>query len=225
MSNRQARSRATQNALMRAAERLIAERGIGGVAIRDIVATADQKNESALQYHFGSLAGLIEAIHQERSEQTRTKRGELLEALLEQSPQPSLRELCELMVRPDFELARTDVGFRRYIKAFGPDVALAKASALSVVTSHGAGGPSGRRLAELLRSALPHLSDHAYARRMDAVARLCSASMYHQSRQKSAFRGEPAELFLHSLVDAIEGLLSQPESDATRSLARRLGLL
>lgn len=222
-SSREARSRATRIALMRTAEKLAAERGITHVAIRDIVATAGQKNASALQYHFGSLAGLIEAIHEERSAQTRGRRGERLDALLQQSPRPSLRALCELMVRPNLDLARADVGYRRYIKAFGPEVAMAKTSAVAMVAENGGGGASGRRLAELLKHALPHLSDQAFERRMDAVARLCSASMYHQSRQKNAFRGESAEFFLHSLIDVIVGILTQPESDQTLSLARQLG--
>ena len=60
--SRQARSDATKNALMRAAEKLIAERGIGNVSISDIVAAAEQKNQSALQYHFSNLGGLIDAV-------------------------------------------------------------------------------------------------------------------------------------------------------------------
>lgn len=47
---------------MRAAEKLIAVRGIENVSIRDIVSEAGQKNESALQYHFKSFTGLIAAF-------------------------------------------------------------------------------------------------------------------------------------------------------------------
>ena len=39
-----------------AAERLIAERGID-VPLRDIAVAADQRNNSAVQYHFGSRDG------------------------------------------------------------------------------------------------------------------------------------------------------------------------
>ena len=59
---------------MRAAEQLIAERGIENVSIRDIVSAANQKNESVLQYHFKNLTGLIEAIQLTRSAQTQEKR-------------------------------------------------------------------------------------------------------------------------------------------------------
>lgn len=214
--NRRARSEATQTALKRAAEKLIAERGMENVSIRDIVSVAGQKNESALQYHFKNFTGLLSAIREERSLETQTKRAELLAALLADSPTPALRQICMLMVQPAFDLARGNVDFRRYIKAFGHELVLADTSPLSAADKHGGGGPSGREIASLLKQALPHLDADAYRRRMDAAVRLCSASMYHQARQKNAFRGDQAELFLQHLIDALVGLLDAPISDETR---------
>jgi AcrR family transcriptional regulator len=78
LNGQQSRSIATQMALMKAAEKLIAEKGIHNVSISQIVKEAGQKNESALQYHFKNLQGLINAIHHMRSDQTRLKRTELL---------------------------------------------------------------------------------------------------------------------------------------------------
>ena len=218
VDSRRARSQATQTALMHAAEKLIAERGMENVTIRDIVSAAGQKNESALQYHFKNLTGLINAIHAQRAEEMRARRSELLDALLASTPQPSLRQACMLMVQPAFELARSKVDFRRYIKAFGHELVLAETSALTRASRRGGGGESGQRLANLLKAALPHLDADAYRQRMDAAVRLCSASVYHQARQKNAFRGAQAELFLHSLIDAIVGLLSAPVSAETRAL-------
>jgi AcrR family transcriptional regulator len=47
--------------LLAAAERLFATRGLG-VPNREIVAAAGQHNQSAITYHFGSRAGLIDAV-------------------------------------------------------------------------------------------------------------------------------------------------------------------
>ena len=218
--NRRARSVATQTALMRAAEKLIAERGVENVSIRDIVTTAGQKNESALQYHFKNFTGLLGAIHAQRAAQTQHRRAALVEDLHNKSAQPTLRDICMLMVQPTFELARRHADYRRYIKAFGHELALADTSPLSIAARQGGGGTSGKQLGHLLREALPHLDADAYRRRMDAAVRLCSSSMYHQARQKSAFRGAQSDLFLHGLVDALVGLLSAPESDETRKLAK-----
>lgn len=214
--SRRARSEATQKALMRAAEKLVSERGIENVSIREIVAAAGQKNESALQYHFKSLSGLLHAIRHERSAEVQARRSALLDELLAHTETPSLRDLLALMVYPAFDLARSNAGFRRYIKAFGHELMMSETSALADVTRNGGGGESGARLAALLAQALPHLDRKSYRQRMEAAVRLCSASMFHQARQRSAFRGAQAEFFYNSLLDGLEGLLTAPVSSDTR---------
>ena len=52
--------------LIEVAERLYAERGVNGVSLREIGATAGQRNTGAVRYHFGSKAGLIDAIFRHR---------------------------------------------------------------------------------------------------------------------------------------------------------------
>ncbi len=203
---------------MRAAEKLIAEGGMENLSIREIVAVAGQKNESALQYHFKNLTRLLEAIHAERSKQVQAKRADSLSAVLEKSSEPSLRQLCALMVEPTFQLARANVEFRRYVKAFGHELAISDASPLKAVSRKGGGGSSGQQIGALLRKALPHLDEETYRKRMEAAIMLCSASMYHQAKQKNAFRGQQSDLFLHNLVDALVGLLSAPVSRETKAL-------
>ncbi len=220
LDNRRARGESTKLALMRAAEKLIATRGVENVSIREIVVAAGQKNESALQYHFKNLRGLLQAIRTERSEMVQARRAELLEALLTETGKPSLQQLCGLMVEPTFQLARGDVDFRRYIKAFGHELALVETSPLKAVSSTGGGGESGLQMGRLLREALPHLDEEDYRRRMEAAIMLCAASMYHHARQRNAFRGHHSELFLHSLLDALFGLLGAPVSPETLALKR-----
>ncbi len=217
-TGRSARGEATRQTLMRAAETLIAERGIESVTIREILDLAEQKNTSALQYHFGNLRGLISAIQRDRAAQTVAKREELLEALLARTDAPTLRELCELMVRPAFELAGADAGFHNYIQAFGHQLALLESSALDRLGRGGAGGTSGQALAERLKAALTGLDETAYRQRMEFAIRLSAASVYQHAQQRNAFRGKNAELFVSSLIDALAGLLSAPESRETREL-------
>lgn len=203
---------------MRAAEKLIAEHGIEHVAIRDIVAAAGQKNSSALQYHFGNFQGLVEALHAQRSGEVQARRTAMIQEALARTPEPSLREICRLMVAPTFELASAKPDFRRYVKAFGHQVTLADESALAVVNRQGGGGASGRRLGELLRRALPQLDEAAFRQRMDGALRFVSAALVTHARQRNAFRGAPAELFFSSLIDGLVGLLGAPESEETRAL-------
>ena len=177
---------------MRAAEKLIAQRGVENVSIREIVTEAKQKNESVLQYHFQNISGLLAAIHAERTEEIRARRADALEDALNATANPSLRTLCKLMVSPAFELGRASKEFRCYIKAFGHQLALADTSPLKLARSHGGGGPSGQQLGNLLRSTLHHLDDDEFLRRLEAALTLCSASMYRQARQSNAFRGKQA---------------------------------
>lgn len=222
VDNRQARSEATRHSLMRAAEKLIAERGIENVTIRLILAEAEQKNTSALQYHFKNLRGLISAIHTERSAEIQETRSGLLRELLERTEEPTLRDLCEVMIRPPVKLAQSRVDYRRYIKAFGHQLALLETSALDHASRQGGGGSSGIQLRALLREKLEHLDDDAFRRRMETAVRLCATSIYHQARQTNAFRGDQSDLFLSSLIDALAGLLGAPESEETRVIAARL---
>ena len=61
------RREATQTAIMRSVECLAAENGLENISIRDILARAGQKNESALQYHFKNLSGLLASIRRARA--------------------------------------------------------------------------------------------------------------------------------------------------------------
>lgn len=215
-NGQQTRSQATQVALMEAAEKLIAKNGIHNVSIKDIVREAGQKNESALQYHFKNLEGLVAAIHQRRNEQTQLKRGEMLDALTVSQPHPTLRELCEVMVYPSFVLAKSDKQFRQYVAAFSHEITLTNDSALTKISKSGGGGESGIRLGELLRSALPHLDETGYRGRMDLAVRMCSAAMGNHLRHKNPLKGPSADFFISNLIDALEGLLNAPMSEDTK---------
>ncbi len=53
---------ATRASLIRAAEECFARDGIDGASAREILRLAGQANDSAINYHFGSRWGLLEAI-------------------------------------------------------------------------------------------------------------------------------------------------------------------
>ena len=61
-----------------------------------------------------------------------------------------------------------------------------------------------------------------YRRPCHGGLRFISAAMVHHARQKNAFGGVEADLFFNGLIDALAGLLSAPESDETKSVARAM---
>lgn len=86
-----------ETALILAAERLFAERGIEAVALRQVNQAANQRNMSAAHYHFGSREGLVHAVLMHRWPALDRRRGEMLEG---RSGKRDLRFYLEAFVLP-----------------------------------------------------------------------------------------------------------------------------
>lgn len=93
--------------LIRAAERVLAEQGLDA-PLREVAAAAGQRNNSAVQYHFGSRDGLVEAVLRHRLEPMERRRAELLADLTVDQPNPSAAGLVDVMVRPMFTTPYAD---------------------------------------------------------------------------------------------------------------------
>jgi AcrR family transcriptional regulator len=125
-------------ALILAAERLFAERGIEGVALRQINQAANQRNISAAHYHFGSREGLVEAVLKHRLPRLDARRGDLLRRTaavkdirfyLEAFIRPLTEELeprpegnCYIRFIQQYERYRGDYAFAREISPFGVEI-------------------------------------------------------------------------------------------------------
>lgn len=101
-----------REALIAVAERLFAERGVDAVTVRDVVKEAGQRNSSAVQYHFGNKAGLLQAILDPHQARLDARRAELLDQLGES---PGLEALIEALIRPLASLLEDESG-RHYIR-------------------------------------------------------------------------------------------------------------
>lgn len=110
--NKLKRADATRIALIEAAERLIAEKGLADVSTREILQEAGQRNQSALQYHFGSKKGLISATINERTKQIDRVRQEMLEKV---GDNPSMRQLIEVLIMPLADLMREKAAGANYL--------------------------------------------------------------------------------------------------------------
>ncbi len=91
---------ATAELLLKTAERLYAEQGLGLVSTRQIAREAGQKNHSAISYHFGSETALIEAILDFRMIPLDQKRRQLYEDMQNQGSLYDVRQLLKLVVQP-----------------------------------------------------------------------------------------------------------------------------
>lgn len=110
----------TRDRLLDEAETLFARAGIAAVTTREIVEAAEQRNTSAVSYHFGSREGLLLAILARRGapidQQRDALRDQLDDRLAgEQVERPPLRDLVACLVEP-YAAELTDAQGRSYLR-------------------------------------------------------------------------------------------------------------
>jgi len=86
--------------LLLAAERLLAEKGLGAVSVREIARAAGQKNHSAISYHFGSIEALIESILDYRMLSLNAVRAEHLARWRATGQTGGLHGLLQVLIKP-----------------------------------------------------------------------------------------------------------------------------
>ncbi len=87
-------------ALIEAGEQLFSRRGFQGPSVREIVLEAGQKNNSALQYHFGDRGGLLRAILKKHGVALKVRRAELFDRLVADDKLDDVYRVGELVMRP-----------------------------------------------------------------------------------------------------------------------------
>ncbi len=209
----------TREKLLRAAERLFAEQGVGPTSTRAILREAGQRNESALQYHFGGREGLIDAMYVKRGAQIGEERERMLHELDDAGEVQDVRRLCEVAVMPPVRIARRDPEFALFLKVVGQLVFLPGEELREGATRYtGAGvGEVAKRIRAQL--GIPKaLAD----RRFDLMHRMAALALAQRALSGGAFDGADAELFFETLLDAMAAMLEGPVSRATeRELSRQ----
>src|SRR5215218_5441372 len=102
----------TRERLLDEAERLFAMGGVQGVTTREITEAAEQRNTSAVTYHFGSREGLLLEILARRGGPVDEGRGERREAL---GVSPSTSQLVACLIEP-YAALLADVHGRSYLR-------------------------------------------------------------------------------------------------------------
>lgn len=100
----------TKTAMLGAAERLFAEKGLAGVSVRDITLAAGARNRSALYYHFGSMGELIREVFARRYRAIEDSRQKLFAELVAAGRLGDLHKLMEAAVGPLFEACHDQDG-------------------------------------------------------------------------------------------------------------------
>lgn len=117
------RATATREALYLAGLRRFAVDGWRTARVRDIIADAGQGNDSAINYHFGGRAGLLEEVLRRGVQRMEDERRADLQRWT--SPAPDLAEIVRAVVSPLADLLDDDEG-RWTLRVIGQMGALAE---------------------------------------------------------------------------------------------------
>lgn len=105
---------------MKAAEALFGDFGIDAVGLRTFSEAAQQKNNNAVQYHFGGKLELLAAILEWRESQLQPQRQALLDRGLAENRLRDIRWLLRVMFEPNYRLYRDqhEIGYLKLHAAY-----------------------------------------------------------------------------------------------------------
>jgi AcrR family transcriptional regulator len=201
----------TRALLLSVAERLFAERGLEQVAVRDITEGAGA-NIAAVNYHFGSKRGLIEALVDRGAGEMNRRRERYLDALKE-DPHPDPRSLVEALVMPTVDMIRTTPD-GRYYSQFLSRLATNPEFLPLVNQAH---DPHTNRFLALLGRAFPDLAPNVRLLRYVAAKDLVNQFVGEPTGRIPTWLGAHVEIgfeeTVEALMDMIAGLFAAPVSE------------
>lgn len=199
----------TRRKLIRAAERLMAERGVDNVTFAQITRAAGQRNNSAVPYHFGDRRGLIGAVLEVHTTPIAARRAELLDAL---GPDPTLRELVEAFIAPIAEEVAHAEGGEHFVRLMSQLQSHPEIDPLDFIADH---LPVTERITALLEQAAP-LDREVLQVRVDLALTLVFHGL--ADRVGSGAIEPNRAFFVENLIDVVEATLCIPASSRTERL-------
>ncbi len=185
--------------MVEAAERLFAERGLHGVSMREVAAAAGQRNNSAVQYHFGSREGLVHAVFAYRMRDINLARQEVLDELDRQGQGSDVRALVRAYLVPlaEFLESAPEGHYAQFIASAAPVTNFTDADLREVTDAL-------LEVARRLALSLPQLSPEAARARVYLVlGMLPSALAAHEQRQLAGLPQLHAS-FQHLVDDLVD---------------------
>lgn len=195
-----------REAIVLAAERLIAERG-PGVPLRDIALEAGQRNNSAVHYHFGSRDELIQAIVERRVSSLEKRQLELLSEYESGYDGDDVRALVGVLVRPLFHVpyAQGSTHYGRFLEQVRNHPVITQAQ---LDLDH---WPTVRMITTRLGRTLRHLPDDTRRRRLTSMSTVLFALLADEERRRELSVAEPAPEAVREVVSMLVGLLTAQE--------------
>ncbi|MEZ5748384.1 MAG: TetR/AcrR family transcriptional regulator [Caenibius sp.] len=186
-----------------AAEILFAREGIDGVSLRRIAAVAGQKNHHAVQYHFGTRDGLVQAIFDYRMEQMDERRLTMFAEAERDGRIGDPRIIVEVILLPQIALIDRfgDHSYANFLCQY-----LLRNSDAEFGRFGGNLPPGLQRALTMLRQRLDFLSDSAAQRRLITVCFMFLNLLAVYTRDLES--GRASEDFDEALEDTIRQIVA-----------------
>ncbi|CAN7600778.1 hypothetical protein LJR219_004552 [Phenylobacterium sp. LjRoot219] len=162
--------------LIAAGERLIGLHGLDGVTLRQLSLEAGTGNNYAVQYHFGDLPGLVDAILAQRMPEVERMRGRLLAQLRAQGAL-DLPGLVRALLLPPLELY-DEAGERSYARFTG--AIMASGQGVECITRALHLTPVSDEIIALIAEALPGLHGDLLRERLRLVFLMVLTSVFNR---------------------------------------------
>ncbi|EPZ15062.1 hypothetical protein M622_17000 [Thauera terpenica 58Eu] len=199
----------TKLALMLAAERLFGDLGIDAVGLRAVSEAAGQKNNNAVQYHFGDKMNLLTSIFEFREGLFQPLRQQMLEQAEAQGRLGDLRGLLRVCFEPNFRLYRDQQGIS-YLKLHVAYLATHRPRGVRHPVDYDS--PNTvifRRAIALLGQRLAFLGERRFWLRLESAgAMFLSALIQHSARTEE--RNLPADELFEDVIEMMAAALSAP---------------
>lgn len=195
----------TRRRLLQASRKLLAERGMGAVHLRD-VSEAAGVNVAAVSYHFGSLPNLLQAAVREAVDAVMGEQARRLDSL---PPDAELADIVAAWIEPTvrgLQHAPEERALLRIVALAITDAPRDMREWVQDVLSRGHG-----LLIARLRPALPGLGEQELTFRVFCVGGIVNRLLTAASLPESAAVMSPE--FQPLLVAAVTGMLAGPAND------------
>jgi AcrR family transcriptional regulator len=204
-------SQDTKAALIRAAERLFAEKGLGGVSVKEITRAAGARNESALHYHFGGVDGLIRQVFANRYREIETARTALLAGLRLDKASDEVEAVLEAALAPFLAACLNEDGrlYARFCAQIATDPRFDIGDLIREI-----GMPSLETMSGLLVSRLRHIPNDILATRLRRVFIMSLVQAADYARQIELGAAPPIEEATREAAATLTGFLRAPSPRA-----------
>lgn len=167
--------------LMQTAERLFGEHGVDGVSLRQIVTAAGYANSYAVQHHFGTKEGLLQAVYDMRLPTLDAGRGRRLEQAKKSPDGVAIDELLRAFFMPLIE--DFDQHIQKTYQQFNTRLLQSELIPHPYVSSNVAQS-SALEIMELLKQQLPPLPDAVFDARLRLASELFLSAMAERRRMQ-----------------------------------------